>query len=181
MELSVTSPALTTTRPGRNRWPARRGGEGHDLRHPTDESADDRSAGAGGDPLRSPNDIALDGHAGFYFTDPGSTQADYDARSGRVYYVDSDRVLHLAATDFRYCNGIVVRPDGRALFIDDTQTNEILAFDIVAPGQLANRRVFAVVPGVAVLPGGLTGLDGMTFNKAGRLCRPLRRGAGGRS
>lgn len=115
-------------------------------------------------PLRGPNDIALDGNGGFYFTDPASTPADQAARRGRVFYVDAQRRLYLTASDFCYANGILVRADGRVLYVDDSCTSHVYAFDISGPGRIANRRVFALLP-----DSGRAGPDGMTADTNGNL------------
>lgn len=115
-------------------------------------------------PLHGPNDIALDGHGGFYFTDPAATTADQSARRGRVFYVDARKQVHLAASDFCYANGVVVRIDGRVLFVDDSCTSHVYAFDITTPGRLANRRIFASLP-----DSGRAALDGMTVDASGHL------------
>ena len=114
--------------------------------------------------LRSPNDLALDGDGGVYITDPIATDAEAAARLGRVYYVDARGRLTLAASDLCYANGAAVRPDGRVLYVDDSCTNEIYAFDVRAPGMLGPRRRFAVLP-----DSGRGLADGMTFDDAGRL------------
>jgi sugar lactone lactonase YvrE len=77
--------------------------------------------------------------------------------------------MNVAAGDFGYCNGIAVRPDRRALLVDDSITSEVIELDIVSPGQLANRRTIAVLTPPPVLASGASLLDGMTFDAAGRL------------
>lgn len=115
-------------------------------------------------PLRGPNDIAIDGRGGFYFTDPAATTADQAARRGRVFYVDARGQVHVAASDFCYANGIVVRVDGLVLFVDDSCTSHVYAFDITGPGRLAHRRIFAALP-----DSGRAALDGMTTDASGHL------------
>jgi gluconolactonase len=117
-----------------------------------------------GRPLRGPNDIALDGHGGFYFTDPSQNDADAVARRGQVFYVDARRSLRLAAADFCYPNGILVRADGRVLYVNDSCTSHVYAFDITAPGGLTNRRIFAALP-----DSGRAALDGMAEDEDGHL------------
>lgn len=114
--------------------------------------------------LNGPNDIALDGNGGFYFTDPAQNAADMAARRGRVFYVDAGQGLHLAASDFCYANGILVRADGRLLYVDDSCTSHVYAFDITSSGRLINRRVFAALP-----DSGRASLDGMTADDDGHL------------
>lgn len=115
-------------------------------------------------PLKGPNDLALDGFGGFYFTDPADADADQAAHLGQVYYVDASKQLHLAATGLCYANGLIVRADGRVLFVDDSCTSHVYAYDIVGPGRLARRRIFAALP-----DSGRGSLDGMTADANGNL------------
>jgi len=115
-------------------------------------------------PLKGPNDLALDGFGGFYFTDPAEAEADQSAHLGQVYYVDAKKQLHLAATGLCYANGLVVRADGRVLFVDDSCTSHVYLYDIIGPGRLVRRRVFAALP-----DSGRAALDGMTTDAAGNL------------
>ena len=114
--------------------------------------------------LKGPNDLAVDGFGGFYFTDPADADADQAAHLGQVYYVDARRHLSLAATGLCYANGLIVRADGRVLYVDDSCTSRVYAFDIVGPGRLARRRTFAALP-----DSGTGALDGMTADANGNL------------
>jgi len=115
-----------------------------------------------GTPLLHPNDIALDGHGGFYLTDPGSGES--DRLDGRILYVNSDRIVVLGADGFCFPNGLVVRADGRALYLDDGCHGQLYLLPILAPGRLGQRVLLAVIP-----DSGGSGLDGMTLDAAGRL------------
>jgi gluconolactonase len=115
-----------------------------------------------GGPELLPNDLALDGHGGFYVTAPADRAEDRVAGS-RVFYVDSARQPREVASGFLYPNGIVVRADGRVLLVDDGGTNAVYRFDIVAPGDLRNQALFASLPDSGTYP------DGMTLDAAGRL------------
>jgi gluconolactonase len=97
-----------------------------------------------GKPLRAPNDLTLDAHGGFYFTDPGGSNKENTI--GTVHYVDSKGKTHLAAQGLAFPNGVVMRPDGRTLLVGESHYNRILSYDVVAPGKLANRRVFVELP-----------------------------------
>ncbi len=116
-----------------------------------------------GSPLGRPNDIALDGHAGFYFTSPGLTDDDATHYRGRVFHADSLLRLTLVADSICYPNGVVVHPDGRSLYVDDSCEGRVYRFPIGALGHLGPREAFAVVPDSN------PSLDGMTFDANGRL------------
>jgi gluconolactonase len=119
--------------------------------------------GSPGSALLIPNDIALDGHGGFYVTAPADREEDR-ATSSRVFYVDAAWQVREAASGFAYPNGIVVRVDGRVLFVNDGGSNAVYRFDIAGPGDLRNQALFARLP-----DSGMAYPDGMAFDDAGRL------------
>ena len=90
------------------------------------------------------NDICLDPASdGFYFTSP------YESRTeprGQLYYVDREENLHLVADWLGYANGVVLRPDGKTLLVDESLFNRILEFPVLSPGKLGPARVFADLP-----------------------------------
>lgn len=96
-----------------------------------------------GKPLRTPNDLTLDSHDGFYFTDPAGAR---DKPAGAVHYVDANGKTHLAAEALFYPNGIVIRPDGKVLLVGESMRNRIVEFPVLAPGKLGPLRVFAELP-----------------------------------
>jgi gluconolactonase len=119
-----------------------------------------------GKPLRSPNDLTLDRAGGFYFTDPGGSNLQNPV--GTVHYVDAGGKTHLVAEGLAFPNGIALRPDGRTLLVGESQHNRILSYEVVAPGRLGRRRVFAALPTkegeqIANEP------DGICLDRAGNL------------
>jgi gluconolactonase len=72
--------------------------------------------------------------------------------------------VHQVADSLCYPNGVVVRADGRMLFVSDSCNNRVYSYQIAAPGVLTSRSVFAVLP-----DSGKCDLDGMTLDAAGRL------------
>ena len=121
------------------------------------------AAGASdGKPLKTPNDLTLDGHGGFYFSDPGDSWAQNP--TGTVHYVDSTGAVHPVLEGLAYPNGLVLRPDGQTLLLSESANNRILAFTVARPGKLEGKRVFALLPyagdkNTLVLPDGMC-LDG---------------------
>lgn len=93
-----------------------------------------------------PNDLAADSRGGAYFT------------TGCLYYA-SPKGVTVAADNIR-TNGIAFSPDDKILYV--TNGNTLVAFDVLGPGVLANRRDFAT------LPGGSIG-DGSAIDSEGRL------------
>jgi gluconolactonase len=120
-----------------------------------------------GKPLRAPNDLTLDTpNRGFYFTDPASS--DLKNPNGTVHYVDSKGTTHLVADGLAYPNGIVLRPDGKTLLVDESWRNRVLAYPVLGPGRVGKMTVFAELPPkgegqVENMP------DGMCLDTAGNL------------
>ena len=92
---------------------------------------------AGDVPLQGPNDIVFDAHGGFWFTDNGKSDPRSKTITG-VFYAKADGtscrevVLPLDGP-----NGVGLSPDGRTLYVTETPTARLWAFDIVAPGEVA--------------------------------------------
>jgi gluconolactonase len=85
-------------------------------------------------PLRGPNDLVFDGHGGFWFTDLGKGRH-RDLDRGGVYYARADgssiqEVVYPMMTP----NGIGLSPDGKRLYVAETQTARVWAFEVEAPG-----------------------------------------------
>jgi gluconolactonase len=89
--------------------------------------------------LRGPNDIVFDAEGGFYFTDLGKRrQRDLDY--GAVFYARADGCLiRQVAFPMVTPNGIGLSPDGRTLYVAETEAARLWAFDIVEPGVLARQ------------------------------------------
>jgi gluconolactonase len=126
----------------------------------------DASTECDGKPLRAPNDLTIDPKGGFYFTDPGGSNAANPI--GTVHYVDPQGKTHKIADGLAFPNGIVLRPDGKTLLVGESEQNRVLEYPVVAPGKLGERKVFANLPSkkgeqVANAP------DGMALDEDGNL------------
>ncbi len=97
-----------------------------------------------GKPLRAPNDLTLDPAGGFYFTDPGGSSRENPV--GTVHYVDARGRTHLVAEGLAFPNGIVLRPDGKALLVGESGRNRVLSYTLTSPGRVAGMKVFADLP-----------------------------------
>ena len=104
----------------------------------------DASNECDGKPLRVPNDLTIDPKGGFYFTDPGGSNAKNPI--GTVHYVDPQGKTHKIADGLAFPNGIVLRPDGKTLLVAESEQNRVLEYPVLAPGKLGERRVFATLP-----------------------------------
>jgi gluconolactonase len=104
----------------------------------------DASNQCDGTPLRSPNDLSIDPKGGFYFTDPGGSDAKNPI--GTVHYVDPQGKTHLVAQGLAFPNGVVLRPDGKTLLVGESEYNRILAYTVLSPGKVGPQKVFATLP-----------------------------------
>jgi gluconolactonase len=105
--------------------------------------------------LSAPNDIVFDRQGGFYFTDLGKRRA-RDRDHGGVYYAlpDGSRVTELVYPMLSP-NGVGLAPDETTLYVADTESSRLFAFDIEAPGRLRTEPFPAPFGGrlVCGLPG----------------------------
>jgi gluconolactonase len=90
-----------------------------------------------GHKLSAPNDLVFDKSGGFYFTDLGKRYARHRDHGG-VYYAlpDGSKIVCLAYPVLSP-NGCALSPDGKVLYVADTESASLLAFDIEGPGILA--------------------------------------------
>lgn len=122
-----------------------------------------------GKPLRGPNDLTLDAaNGGFYFTDPG--QSGTKNPIGTVHYVDKEGKTHLVDDGYAFSNGIVLTPDGKTLYVAESQYNRVWAYDVTGPGQVKNKRLLVDLPKKDESTGQIDNQpDGMCLDGAGNL------------
>jgi len=121
--------------------------------------------------LRGPNDIVFDAHGGFWFTDLGKGRA-RDMDRGGVYYAKADgSLIREVAYPLMTPNGIGLSPDGKRLYVAETATGRLWAYDIAAPGEIRPRPFPS--PNGATLVAGLPGyqlFDSLAVDSAGNIC-----------
>ena len=90
-----------------------------------------------GIPLRGPNDLVFDSHGGMWFTDFG--KAGHRQRDqGAVFYARTDgSFIRQVVFPMEGPNGIGLSPDGRTLYVSESWSGRIWAYDVVAPGEIA--------------------------------------------
>jgi gluconolactonase len=95
--------------------------------------------------FNSPNDVVLGPDGALYFTDPtldlpkGEKQ---EIAFQGVYRVATDGSVRLLTRDLAQPNGLAFSPDGRRLYIDDSERRDIRVYDVGAGGTLVNGRLF---------------------------------------
>lgn len=140
-----------------------------------------------GKSLDGPNDVITDTKGGIYFTDPQFTMEPKKFQPGRaVYYVSpGGKVTRLTEpNEFAMPNGIILSPDGKTLYINNTYDDEswypvksekdnfIWAYEVNADGTISNGRKFATLlltANVLDRKGKSSSADGMAIDKKGNL------------
>jgi len=122
-------------------------------------------------PLRGPNDIVFDRDGGFWFTDNGKTRS-RERDHGGVYYGRADgSLLRQVVYPMIQPNGIGLSPDEDRLYVAETPTGRIWAFDLEGPGQIA-RRPYPSPNGGELLVGlpGYQLFDSLALDVQGNVC-----------
>jgi gluconolactonase len=124
-----------------------------------------------GRPIRGCNDCSFDSQGNLYFTAPAGSDAQTPV--GEVFCRKADGEVVRLDSGYRFCNGIAVTADDRGLIVAETRVQALWWFDVLAPGVVANRRLWAKLPG-----GPEGGPDGIDFDEAGNLLSTnIRNGA----
>ncbi|MFV0385029.1 SMP-30/gluconolactonase/LRE family protein [Paracoccus sp. (in: a-proteobacteria)] len=90
------------------------------------------------------NDFAVDARGRIYVGDFGyDYHAGESPRPARLYRVDPDGSVRVAAENVEFPNGSVVVNEGRTLIVAETWVGRIRAFDLSPDGQLGDSRIFA--------------------------------------
>lgn len=112
-----------------------------------------------GKPINGPNDLCLDRAGNIYFTDP--TGSSREKSTGVLYRYSAQARLTKIQDGLAYPNGIVVDPSQTKLYVDETATNRVLAFDLAQDGTLSNKRILYQFPTDSV--------DGLSVDEFGRI------------
>jgi gluconolactonase len=128
-----------------------------------------------GKPFGRANDLTVNSKGGVYFSDsanaapmpPGGPPL-----PAALYYLppDATRPIQLLH-DVAFPNGLVLSGDEKTLYLNNTNGEYMLAFDVQPDGTLTNRRNFAKYNGVTPNAQGVpvSGADGLTIDSQGRL------------
>lgn len=118
--------------------------------------------------LNGPNDIVFDGGPGFWFTDTGKIRK-RDRDQGGLYWARADgSEIREIAFPLNAPNGIALSPDRKRLLVALSDKRQVVAFDIVGPGQL---RTVGGVPASQVIasPAGAFSIDNIAVEADGGL------------
>ena len=125
----------------------------------------------GDHPLVGPNDIVFDAHGGFYFTDFGKIYPRMRINGGLYYALADGSKIVEVAYPMIMPNGVGLSPDGSVIYVAETETGRLWAFDLESPG-LAKRHPFPSPHGGRLVCG-LTGyqrFDSLALEASGNIC-----------
>jgi gluconolactonase len=88
-----------------------------------------------GRPLRGPNDLVFDAMGGLWFTDHGKGRYESVDR-GALYYAPRRGELRQVAFPLLGPNGVGLSPDGTVVYVAETHTGRLWAWDLAAPGEV---------------------------------------------
>jgi gluconolactonase len=118
--------------------------------------------------FNEPNDLSVDAHDGFYFTDPNyGHRRQKTVMKEDVYYVSAAGEVTRVSTVCKKPNGILLTADGKLLYLADNGAGLIYRYCVVAPGKLADEKLWIRLG---------AGPDGMTLDENGNLyvaCGPV--------
>ena len=121
--------------------------------------------------LKGPNDIVFDDQGGFWFTDHGKLYGRLMDR-GALYYAKADgSFIKEAAFPLFTPNGCGLSPDGKTLYVSETDTGRLWSFPVLGPGELAKEPWPS--PGGGKFVGNLAGyhrFDSMAVEANGNIC-----------
>ena len=109
----------------------------------------------GGQPLKGPNDLVFDRQGNLYFSDHGKTYPRHRDFGGLFYLANG--ASEAVELDHHHTspNGVGLSPDEKTVYMADTMTARLWAFDLAAPGQITpaappfhKGRVVATMPGL---------------------------------
>ena len=91
-----------------------------------------------------PNDLVADSRGGVYFTDSGARGEQRNTTlPPAVYYISPEGRTIRIADGLLEPNGIQLSLDGRVLYVNESHSEYMVAFDVQPDGTARNRRNFA--------------------------------------
>lgn len=128
--------------------------------------------------LVGPNDIVFDRLGGFYFTDYGKFYPRYRMNGGLYYARANGSSIVEVAYPLITPNGVGLSPDGETVYVAETETGRLWAFDLVEPGK-TKRFPYPSPHGGRIVIGleGYQRLDSLAVDALGNICVATLAGA----
>ncbi len=113
--------------------------------------------------FNAPNDLALRKEGDVYFTDPafGNQQDTRELDFFGVYHISRKGELEIVAKPKGRPNGIGLAPDGRTLYVSNSDERNVRAYDLDKSGAASNERI--LISGIEGVP------DGICIDEKGNL------------
>ena len=126
---------------------------------------------ANGHKLSAPNDLVFDRHGGFYFTDLGKRYHTGRDHAGLYYAMPDGSSVVEIAYPILSANGVGLSPDERTVYVADTESARLWAFDIESPGVL-RKHPFPSPHGGRFLGAapGFSRFDSLAVTASGNIC-----------
>ena len=123
-----------------------------------------------GFPLKGPNDLVFDRHGGFYFTDHGKRRP-RELDLGGLYYAKTDgSFIAELVQPMIQPNGVGLSPDEKTVYVAETRTGHLWAFDITAPGVIRKAPPHENGGRHLAGPVGFTSYDSLAVERDGNIC-----------
>lgn len=127
--------------------------------------------------FNSPNDAVFDESGNLYFTDPpyglpnGLEDREKELSFQGVFCLLVTGELSLLDADLKYPNGIGIAPDGNTLYVavSDPEDAAWYSYNIMAPGKVANKKLFYDVTHLANKDGEQGLPDGLKVHSNGNI------------
>ena len=120
--------------------------------------------------LRGPNDLVMDGHGGFWFTDHGVRLERTSDLTGLYYALADGSSIREVVFPLEAPNGVGLSPDGRHVYVAETFTGRVWQWEITEPGVVAEAppRYYGLQP-LWSAPGTQM-LDSLAVDGDGHVC-----------
>ncbi len=119
--------------------------------------------------LNGPNDLVFDRQGGVWFTDHGCSTPE-GRKHGALYYAKTDGSKITRVREHMISpNGVGLSPDEKTVYVADTMLGRLWAFDVAAPGELAEPPPFQPGRVLCNLPGYQL-LDSLAVEAGGKVC-----------
>jgi gluconolactonase len=94
--------------------------------------------------LDGPNDLCVDTKGGVYFTDPQILPPPFEQPGKSVFYVkpNGEVIRVIPPGVMEKPNGLTLSPVNKVLYVNNTPSNFMMAYDVNADGTLSNERKF---------------------------------------
>ena len=121
--------------------------------------------------LRGPNDIVFDRDGGFWFSDLGKSNAEWMHHGHLLYAKPDGSMIRRVREGMVTPNGVGLSPDGRTVYVAETMTSRVWAFDIAGPGEITAADSGRFTPGRVLGPlPGYQLLDSLAVEAGGKVC-----------